>query len=87
MAAMTPHFYLFLVVLNDRQLVAKRRLIEENRERRRKDAELNAVKQQTTQCFYEGGTTQDDRTIISDIMYAYEQTAAKQEMPYVVSET
>ena len=73
------------MVLNERQRVAKRRLIEENRERRKKDQEINEVKLQANQCFYEGGTTHDDRTIISDIMYAYEQTAAKQEMAYVVS--
>lgn len=62
------------VVLNERQRVAKRKLIEENRERKRQ--EQTATKEKHDQCFHES-MTDDDRAVIDDIVCAYEQTTIK----------
>lgn len=65
---------LFTVVLNERQRVAKRKLIEENRETRRQENFRN--KMRPDQCFHEQ-MTPDDEELVNDIVAAYEQTAIK----------
>ena len=77
------HNFLFVdaVVLNERQRVAKRKLIEENRERKRQ--EQTATKEKHDQCFHES-MTDDDRAVIDDIVCAYEQTTIKITKPYTL---
>ncbi|KAI0240712.1 Thyroid hormone receptor beta [Lamellibrachia satsuma] len=71
------------LVLNERQRVAKRKLIEENRERKRQ--EQTATKEKHDQCFHES-MTDDDRAVIDDIVCAYEQTTVKITKPYTLPE-
>ncbi len=65
---------LFTVVLNDKQRVAKRRLIEDNRERRRQETMRMKIKHDN--CYHEF-LTDEDQSLIGDIMSAYELTAVK----------
>ncbi len=64
----------FTVVLNDKQRVAKRRLIEDNRERRRQETMRMKIKHDN--CYHEF-LTDEDQSLIGDIMSAYELTAVK----------
>ena len=74
-------YFFFTVVLNDRQRVAKRRLIEENRERRRAEQLRNKVKHD--QCYHDC-LTDEDSSLIRDIVTAYEQTAVKVTKTYTI---
>jgi len=62
------------VVLNERQRTAKRRLIEENRERRKEEQET--TKPRLTSPRSETLTDQD-RGLICEVVTAYEYTAGK----------
>ena len=61
--------------------MAKRKLIEENRERKRQEQTETKVKH--GQCFHES-MTDDDRAVIDDIVCAYEQTTVKITKPYTL---
>ena len=65
-------FRQLLVVLNEKQRTAKRKLIEENRERRRN--ETVRAKMRHDQCYHDY-LTEEDRNMIADVVTAYEQTA------------
>ena len=79
----TIKYFLFYitVVLNDKQRVAKRKLIEDNRERRRSEALRNKLKHD--ECFHDH-LTDDDRSLIDDIVSAYEQTSVNIRKPYTL---
>jgi len=71
------------LVLNERQRVAKRRLIEENRERRRADNMRVNVNKHGEQCHHDC-LTDDDLNLIQSIYTAYEQTAVKITKTYTI---
>ena len=67
------------MVLNDKQRVAKRKLIEENRERRKQEAVK--VKLKHEQCYHDF-LTEEDRSLIDDVVSAYEQTGVNAPKPW-----
>lgn len=69
------------MVLNDKQRIAKRRLIEENRERRKQDN--LKIKFKHEQCYHDF-LTDEDRSLIDDIVMAYETTGIKVTKTYTV---
>ena len=74
------------VVLNERQRVAKRKLIEDNRSRKRSEEQLQAAQTQLQikdeqQCAHDV-LTQHDHYIIDEVVSAYEQTTAKVSKPF-----
>lgn len=75
------HEYCFAaVVLNEKQRVAKRKLIEENRARRRSEhVELpeESPEKPDNNVPIPEGMTDNDRRLISSIITAYEYTSAK----------
>ena len=71
----------FAVVLNERQRVAKRKLIEDNRERRKAETVTTKVKHDQ---YYPDELTDEDQNLIDDIVLAYEQTAIKVTKTYTV---
>ena len=71
------------VVLNERQRLAKRKLIEDNRERRRSEQVRTKLKHE--ECSHEHDSiTDDDRNLIDDIVSAYEQTSIKISKTYTI---
>ena len=74
------------MVLNERQRVAKRRLIEENRERRRADNMRVKVNKHGEQCYHDC-LTEEDQNLIQSIYTAYEQTAVKITKTYTIVST
>ena len=77
----SPFNMYVVVVLNEKQRVAKRRLIEDNRERRR--VEQTRMKIKHEQCYHDC-LTDDDRSLIGDIVGAYEQTSIKITKTYTI---
>ena len=69
------------VVLNDKQRVAKRKLIEENRERRKQESVKMKLKHE--QCYHDF-LTDEDRGLIDDIVNAYEQTGVNTPKPWTL---
>lgn len=67
--------HLFVVVLNERQRKAKRKLIEENRERRKQD-HVKGLRLDTADTAPEHMSDRD-RSLIADICAAYEATRIK----------
>lgn len=65
----------FLVVLNEKQRKAKRKLIEENREKRKQ--ETTKVKTKPIEGCNHDTLTETDKTIIAEVTSAYEQTVVK----------
>lgn len=63
------------LVLNEKQRKAKRKLIEENREKRKQDNVK--VKPKPTEACNHDSLTETDKTIITEVTSAYEQTAVK----------
>jgi hypothetical protein len=72
--------YLLSVVLNEKQRTAKRKLIDENRERRKIDD--IRVKQRPDVCAVEDRLTDNDRALIAEILFAYERTSASEPQKY-----
>jgi len=71
------------LVLNEKQRLAKRKLIEDNRERRRSEQVRMKVKHED--CGHEHDSmTEDDRNLIDDIVSAYEQTSIKISKTYTI---
>ena len=68
-------------MLNEKQRVAKRRLIAENRERRKQEQAKLKVKHD--QCSHDN-LTEEDRALINDIVSAYDLTAGKCTQNYVL---
>ncbi|CAD5118104.1 DgyrCDS6843 [Dimorphilus gyrociliatus] len=73
------------LVLNEKQRVAKRKLIEDNRERRRQEQTVQStrVKQQHENCIHDC-LTNEDKILIAEIMKAYSQTNTSQN--YIIPE-
>ncbi|ELT99607.1 hypothetical protein CAPTEDRAFT_167148 [Capitella teleta] len=69
------------LVLNEKQRIAKRKLIEDNRERRRAETVTIKAKPDTPTS---DDLTDEDQNIIDDIVIAYEQTAIKVTKTYPV---
>lgn len=69
------------VVLNERQRLAKRKLIEDNRERRRAETAMIKLK---TDVNNTDDLTDEDQNLIDDIVIAYEQTAIKVTKTYTI---
>ena len=69
------------VVLNEKQRVAKRRLIEENRERRKQETIKMKLKHE--QCYHDF-LTEEDRSLIDDIVSAYEETGINAPKPWTL---
>lgn len=63
------------LVLNEKQRKAKRKLIEENREKRKQDHVK--VKPKPMEACNHDSLTETDKTIITEVTSAYEQTAVK----------
>lgn len=63
------------LVLNEKQRKAKRKLIEENREKRKQDNVK--VKPKPMEACNHDSLTETDKTIITEVTSAYEQTAVK----------
>lgn len=63
------------LVLNEKQRKAKRKLIEDNREKRKQ--ENVKVKPKPTEACNHDSLTETDKTIIAEVTSAYEQTAVK----------
>ena len=92
-------FSTITVVLNEKQRVAKRKLIEDNRERRRDEVVTQRVKTEpiehpANQHIVAGGgggggdcMSNDDRRIINEIGNAYDQTAVKVTKTYTIVRT
>ena len=66
-------FY-FSVVLNEKQRKAKRKLIEENREKRKEEVIRQKVKDSG---YDQDALTDQDRGLICEVVTAYEYTAGK----------
>ncbi|CAH1788891.1 unnamed protein product [Owenia fusiformis] len=73
------------LVLNDKQRVAKRKLIEENRERRRVEQHSLAKVPKQEGCYGEE-LTDEDRILIDEIQAAYDQTAVQINKTYTLPE-
>ncbi len=71
-------------MLNEKQRVAKRRLIEDNRERRRQEAARMKVKHDG--CLHDI-MSDSDRDLVDDIVLAYEQTAVTVTKTYTIVRT
>lgn len=71
---MLTNLHLFTVVLNERQRTAKRRLIEENRERRKEEQTKVRIKEQSAEV---DTLTDYDRGLICEVVTAYEYTSGK----------
>ncbi|XP_013406710.1 thyroid hormone receptor beta-A [Lingula anatina] len=69
------------LVLNEKQRVAKRKLIEENRERRRMEQMRLKLKQE--HCMHDS-MTEDDKMLVQDIVAAYEQTSVNVTKNYTI---
>nr|XP_011443300.2 thyroid hormone receptor beta-A [Crassostrea gigas] len=72
------------LVLNEKQRKAKRKLIEENREKRKQDNVK--VKPKPTEACNHDSLTETDKTIITEVTSAYEQTAVKVPLKEPVSQ-
>ena len=83
-------YFLCLVVLNEKQRIAKRKLIECNRERRKEEQEVIKIKYE--KCDHNTppsgeAMTDEDRQLIEDIMAAYEHTSVKVTKTYTIVST
>ena len=67
------------MVLNEKQRQAKRKLIEENRQKRRHDSVsgTSPVGEGHVHCSHSDALTSEDHVLIQEVVVAYEQTANK----------
>ncbi len=68
----------FVVVLNEKQRSAKRLLIQKNREKRQQETLKAKLKHE--QCYHDC-PTEEDRSLIDDIVTAFDQTGVNQSKP------
>ena len=66
--------FCFAVVLNEKQRKAKRKLIEDNREKRKEDHIRQKIKDSG---YDQDALTDQDRGLICEVVTAYEYTAGK----------